>query len=155
MDNQILKNRVDCMNRVHNYINIIAPLLQKELNKGFKVKNNNCEFFEKDKERFNIIIESTPIFRVFVKITKYDITLQVDDNYISTLPDKNGVSICTYYKQYVYLFDRQNNKMYDFQPLKTISADDILQTEKKLEELENQKREIGYQIAELKSFLNI
>lgn len=155
MDNQILKNRVECVNRVHNYINVVVPLLQEELKKGFKIKNNNCAFFAKDEDRFNKILKSIPIFRAYIKITKYDVSLFVDDNYMSSLPDKNGVSGWTYYQKYVYLFDCQNNKPYDFQPLKLITEDEILQSEKKLEALENQKRDIEHQISEIKVFLNI
>ncbi len=147
-----LENRAICMNGVHNYINDVVPRLIKELEKGFKL-TNDFQLFKKDKERIYKIVESIPQVRAFLRVSEFSIVLNVDDNYTSRKPDKNGCSSCTYYKQYAYVWDVKNSEAYEFKPLEMVTKEQLEMAEKELEELEKEKSKIEGQIRERSELL--
>jgi len=142
-----LENRAECINKVHTYINDTMPELIKAFAQGYKLNNDN-RLHKKDKERINAILDKRTHFRAFLETSQYSIVLNADDHY------QVAQFGCNYYKQYVYVWDHQAGKPYDFKPLPMTSTKELEQAQKELAKLEDQKYEIRKKISKLERLLN-
>lgn len=138
-----LKNRAECINKVHTYLNETAKEIQEELAKGFRI-NNDFRLYKKDKERIDAIIDKRPHFRAILKTNEYSIALWVDDNYQNTPNYPSGGYGCCYYGKTVYLWDNNSNKPYELKALPLTSC-------KELENAEIELREVEDKISSLRS----
>jgi len=152
----ILENRAICMNKVHDFINMIVPKLQKELNKGFKL-NKHSQLFKKDKERIYKIIESAlpvppgnfPVLRAYLRVNEYSMLLEVDDNYVVRKhADGQGCTV-NYYKRSIYIWEIRDNKPSHFVPLERVTYGQLQDAEIDLKKLEKEKDNIEDKIRKL------
>ncbi len=129
----VLHNRCDCMNRVHEYTNEVAPKLLDALRHGFRL-TNGYQLFSKDKDRLQDILRIADELKAklssgssgrkgssaYLRSDEYNIYLEVQDNYPIRYHGAGGGYTCEYYKKTVYLW---NNKVavkglaVDFKPL--------------------------------------
>lgn len=140
-DVNVLKNRAECMNKVHSYCNKVVPELIEELNKGFRLLSNDYRFFKKDEERFSSILGKYPHFRAYIKASEYSLWLKVDDHY------QVSECSCNYYGRDIYLYNMSESKCEEWKPLQ-------MATEKELLEAKKRQTQIEYEISELKSELS-
>lgn len=144
MKREILQNRVECMNKVNNYINRVVPALLKELDKGFSI-TNSLQFFKKDKSRFDTIMGNHS--RAYIAINKYSIGLKVSDHY------SVGKHSCDYYDQYIYLYNRQSNECIKPEALECVTLKQLEDAQKRQAELEDQQGEINSEMFKVKQLL--
>jgi hypothetical protein len=146
----VLHNRCDCINRVHEFINNIVPELLNSLAEGFKL-TNSYQLYVKDKERLQAIIDSRKDLgqirrRAYVWSDQYDIILEVTDSY----PAQSQP--CEYYRKTVYLWKNKGNPSNDracnFMPLS-------LYTHKEMVDASQEAREIETQVSALKNRLSL
>ena len=146
----ILKNRADCMNKVNKYLYETAMDIQKEfVENGFKT-NNDYSFHKKTKDVLKTIQDKRKHFQAVLCSSEYDINLWADDTYIVKRYEKDHVGV-NYYKKTVYIWDTKNNKPYDIQKPKKITAEQLKKAEIKLEKLQDDVRQKGYEISRLQS----
>ncbi len=148
----VLKNRAECMNKVHSYINEIAPKVKTELDKGYKL-TVDFQLFKKDKERIQAIIDSVPHFRAFLRVNEFSITLEVDDTYYVQRYHDGTLGIVDYYKKTAYLVDVMNSKDYDLELLPTITEEELIQAKKDEERLEEEIRGLKDELYKAKYIL--
>ncbi len=163
----VLHNRCDCMNRVHNYTNEVVPKLLDCLRQGFRL-TNGYQLFSKDKDRLNDILrladEKAQLSQgstgrkgssAFLRSDEYNIYLEVQDNYpVRYHGDGSGSYSCEYYKRTVYLWNNKDGKAQEFKPLSTHThaqmdnaQTDLFQLREEISKLQDQvyplKRLIG------------
>ncbi len=102
---------------------------------------NSFQFFKKDKERFDKILAKYPNFRAYLSTSEYSIWLKTDDHY------QVGDCCCKYYQRNIYLYNMQIPDSEEIAPLQMV-------TEKELEQATKRKKQIEYEISELKSELS-
>ncbi len=162
----VLHNRCDCMNRVHEYANKIVPELLVELAKGFKL-TNSYQFYAKDKERLQAILdahEETCTLsqgstgrkgsRAYLKSDEYNICLELSDNYPERYhTDGSGGYTCSYYNKTVYLWNHKEDTAQDFVflPLHTHNQMDVAKA--KLIEVQDEINELQNQVYPLKRLI--
>lgn len=145
---ELLESKVNCINKVHSYINKTVPLLIEELKKGYKTTVNN-ELFKKDKERINKIINANDHFRACLDMSSCSIWLKVDNTY------KTSQYSCNYYKKNIYLFNRvEDREGATFEPLKMVSVEMLEHAEIELKKAKEEKEKIESKINRLKTLLN-
>ncbi len=117
----LLKNRCDCMNRVHKFANEVVPKLLDSLKHGFRL-TNSFQMYSKDKERFDDIIRIVGEKDILsqgsdgsrgssarLKSDEYNIVLEVSDNYpVKFHLDGSRGYTCEYYKVHVYLWNHKD-----------------------------------------------
>lgn len=122
----VLQNRVDCMNRVHEYANYAAPEMLKGLSEGFKL-TNDYQFYKKDKERLLAIlarIDERCILSggstgrrnssAWLRSDEYNIVLEIHDCYAEKYhSDGSGGYTTGYYKRTVYLWNHKAKETSD------------------------------------------
>ena len=142
-------NRAKSMNEVHAYINETSKELKEDIAKHGFTLNNNYKLYKKDKERLYAILDKIKIFRAFLDVSEYSICLNVDTHYQVA---KCG---CNYYKNYIYIWDNQANKPYEqSKDLRTdITAEELQQAEKELDQNKEQQRELKSKQYELERFV--
>jgi hypothetical protein len=145
---QILKNKIEAVNTLHDQINKVIPLILTRLNQGFKV-NKDFQLYKKDKEDIEKILLTQKNIRMYVRSDKYSIQLHGDIYY------PIDVHTVEYYKYNIYLFDgdmKGNYKEFPFiVPLKSdYKIFDILLRQNAIEELEQEKDTIDLQIKDEK-----
>ncbi len=153
----VLNNRCDCMNRVHDFANEVVPKLLDSLRHGFSL-TKGFQLFSKDKDRLTDILriadEKAQLSQgstgrkgssAFIKSDEYDITLEVQDNYpVRYHGDGSGSYSCEYYKHTVYLWNNRartgeitdQGEARDFKPLPTHSHLEFDNAKSKIEILE-------------------
>ncbi len=162
----VLHNRCDCMNRVHEYANEVVPKLLDALKHGFRL-TNSFQLFSKDKSRLCDLLRladekqqlsqgSTGMkgSSAFLRSDEYNIYLEISDNY----PVKyhghgsNGYT-CDYYKRTVYLWNHRDNKAMDYTmlPLHTHNQMDVAKA--KLIEVQDAIAELKDQVYPLKRLI--
>ncbi len=145
----ILKDRASCMNKVHENCNNLVPELLEALKEGFKLTVNS-QFFKKDKDRLNAIIDkhrSGNKPRVYLECNEYSIILNVDDHY------STGEHGCEYYKQYVYLYSIASAKAYNFEPLEMVAEQELIVAKAKRKHIKGQISDLQSQLSKLNLLL--
>ena len=151
-DCNVLKNRSESMNRVHEYINTVAPLVRERLTQGFKTKVGGT-MYQKDADDIRAILdahmgilslkEGRTGFGAYVSCSDYSITLEVNDHYpVKYHSDGSGGYTCDYYKYVTYLWDFQNKKPHDGCILPMTCLADMEAAQANLKEIEQQVSEL-------------
>ncbi len=136
----VLHNRCDCMNRVHEYANEVVPKLLDSLKHGFSL-TKGFQLFSKDKDRLQDILriadEKALLSQgssgrkgstAYIKCDEYDISLEVQDNYpVRYHGDGSGSYSCEYYKHTVYLWNNRERqaRAYEMLPHHTHNQMDL------------------------------
>jgi hypothetical protein len=143
---QVLKNRVECYNKVAECINAIQYKLQGLCREAGKVLQTNT-LPKKQRDAARAICEDAravhELHFAFVRITDYTISLEVSAHYLTS------ENTCAYITRTAYLADIQGlniTRIYDLQdiPLATLDGtikamDDIAHIEQQIKKLSAQK----------------
>jgi hypothetical protein len=144
----VLQNRVQAQNALTAYINTVVPLLIERFNDGVKYKNDGSPI-KKHKVDFDAILADKPEkVRGYIDWGDYSISIKFDTNF------STGDFGCQYIDQYVYLFNRQDDKSYDFTPLDMITETTITDAKIELKRLQALASDIAAQICVQSRILN-
>ncbi len=153
----LMKNRVDCMNRVHKFANEVVPKLLDTLKHGFRL-TNSFQLFSRDKDRLDDIIRIAGDWDILsqgsngsrgssarLKSDEYNIVLEVSDNYpVKFHLDGSRGYTCEYYKAVVYLWDNKKSAgcdspdcggWIDFKPREIIDYEQMITAKARLKEI--------------------
>ena len=142
-------------NQLAKYINKVAPLIMERLKQPIRFKTDGKPH-KKDLLELAAIVNdnNTNKLRVFIDYGYYSICLKADKFYQYSAAYRQDGHEGAYEKEYVYLWDRQENKAFDFTPLKMTSGATLKSKRLKLDKLEEQYQDIGYRISRLKRELS-
>lgn len=150
-----LEGRSSCMNRVHDFANIVVPAIIDGLRQGFRLTNGS-QFYQKDKDRLQAILnnyarrghlsrghDGCKGSSAWLRSDEYNVTLEITDNY----PDKyhndgSGGYSCTYYKRTVYLWNHKDSKAGDFKELPMTSLPEMEAASRRLKQIETEISEL-------------
>lgn len=140
-----IEARVDAINTMRKYINKTVPQLVEILEAGFTRKNDGS-LFKKDMERLQKVYHNEPKnMRAWLDTGDYSICMRFDINYMN----QEGGSGCFYIKEFVYLWNIQEDKAYTYTPLEKITvkqyvkAQELIRSnEEKIEELQTVNRRL-------------
>lgn len=138
-----VKNRIECINRVHEYINKTAPLLAADFKEnGYTTKAGSTELYKKDYERLTALTQKDKgKLHVWLKVSPYSgLQLCVKDNY------QVSQSSVNYYEKACFI-EREGG--IELMPLYSVNdmAGEDLKAARMLEEaqaLESKARAIHY-----------
>ncbi len=138
----VIKNRIERINKVHEYINHAAPILRADIKaRGYQVKSTEPELFKKDKDRLDGIIADIPYYlrsglHVWFSYSKYSgVQLRVKDNYNQSELHGGGFG-CAYYDRTIYL-EGEN----EFQPLEIYDVEEQREAHKQARQMLEEARE--------------
>lgn len=146
-----LANRASCMNRVHDFINIVVPPVIEEIAKGFKLTNDS-QLYSKDKDRIQAVLDNAARrgklsqghsgargSSARLRSDDYNIKLEVSDNYpVKYHGDGSGSYSCEYYNITVYLWNHRDSKAEDFKEMPMTNAEEMHAASEKLKAIESQ-----------------
>lgn len=137
----VTKNKIDCMNKVHRYVNAIVPALLADIEKNGLRINESGTLHKSTSDRLKAIVKSRPIFRSHFTFDINGLKLKVDANY------PTGECGCAYYGVNTYVLDNIHNDyapmQFEERPILTLKGVESLinraaKLEAKIEELKNQ-----------------
>lgn len=137
----IFQNRAECMNKVHGFADRVVDKLIAELDQGYRIKQDNRHFFEKDRQRLNKVITDAKlygdIFRALISVTDSGIYIDIEDHY--QVSDHG----CCYYKQTYHLYNRAKDEKADaHQPRDQITAAHLVEAQERLTAIADQIQQL-------------
>ncbi len=147
----VLENRTDCMNRVHEFANEVVPKLIDCLNHGFRL-TNGFQLFSKDKDRLQDVIRIAGEKGIlsdgsngargssaWLRSDEFNIYLEISDNYpVRYHNDGSGGYSCEYYKVTAYLWNVKDDKSSDFKPYEMVDYGLVKEAKVRLTEINNE-----------------
>ena len=132
-------NRIQCINKVHDYINKHVPKLREDIERnGVQYKKDNS-LFAKDKARLDALLPDCEGVQAYFITSQYvndSVQLRVRSTYANSEPDANGTHTCAYYDRTIYL-TRQN-----FEPLEIYDINSMEQEHKRARQMLEDAREM-------------
>ncbi len=162
----VLHNRSDCMNRVHDYANETVPKLTDALRHGFSL-TKGFQLYSKDKDRLDDILRIADEkgflsqgssgrqgSTAYLKSDEYYISVEIQDHYPSRYHNDGmrGYS-SEYYKKTIYLWNNRERRAKDYKMLPTHTHAQMDNARVDLDNIKAKISELQDQIYPLKRLL--
>ena len=154
-DKETLRNRAKCIERVHTYINKVAPALIVRLEQGFKLKTDGM-LYQKDADEMRAIASDykkyggegwTDKSSAYVRTDQYSIWLEVTDTYTEYGFHSESTS---YYKRTAYIWSNQEKAKCEFKLLAFHTGQQLIYAWERLQVVKNELSQLNDEIHGLK-----
>lgn len=147
----ITENLAAAKTELANFVNSITPQIQERLKAGYRLKKAGS-FFKKDEDIKAMVSEAVAhhplVTRAYFDSKNSRLSLHATARY------RTGEYSANYVEAYIFLHDLDSGDFYPFEPLETVTAEDLENAQAELAKLDTQRREIEYEISRLKHLLN-
>ncbi len=149
MNKQVIKNRIEAVNKLHAWINATVPAVIMHIeNNPYKVNKDKTGLFKKDNDMLQTFLADTP-FRAYFKYSEYSgLSLHADIYYtVKEIPD--GGQTVNYFSEMVYLENLNMAEPKQFTPFTIHNVEHVLREACKLDGLKREKDKIESAIRDI------
>ncbi len=147
----VLANRAEAMNIVHQYANQVTERMIKALSEGFRL-TNDWQLYQKDKDRINYILRTAnastvPNHRSHIRSDDYNVSLELSQRY---QVDEHS---CSYYDITVYLWNNKDKVAIKPHHRELVSAGYLTGAKKEMEDIKKEISELESRLHPLRLLL--